>query len=410
MRIGSSPRVKVVLSVVAFSLIAPGCSRGPETDYGVSRGASLNGTSVFAAMLAERGHKTRVALRLTDELADQAQGIVRFALHPGPPAKDEAAWFHSWLARDRDRWLIYVVRDYDTAAEYWKQIRDGISQAEDPRRYAEAEEERSEAAGWVAKLPEKPKEVADPKVWFTMDEAWAPPRVCTKLSGAWAKGIDAEAALLTVHEPLKADPRCVLLEADGKPIVIDKTRPGQPRVLVVANGSFLLNEALVNPARRPLAEQVADWPVSFGDQVALVEGGYVLDDGRMPTLWDLLRRIAALRWVAIQVGLAGLIAALARAPRLGRPRPEAASGAERPAAHAEALGSLLEQTRAAGDARELLERYRHWRGAQASREPVRSSARAHSPNRAAAKRPAGPSPAAASLKPADPAPADARAR
>ena len=81
----------------------------------------------------------------------------------------------------------------------------------------------------------------------------------------------------------------------------------------------------------------------------------------MPTLWDLLRRLPAVRWVAIQVGLAALMAALARAPRLGRPRPAPPSGADRPAEHALALGTLLARADAAPYARELLDRYRRWR-------------------------------------------------
>jgi len=400
MRSWFSTRVGIALWAVSIGFLAPGCgSRGPETDYGVSRGTSLNGTSIFAAMLSERGHPIRAALRLSGELGDWAEGIVRFAPYPGPPAKDEGEWFRSWLARDRDRWLIYVVRDFDTAAEYWTQIRDGLAEASDSDRRAEAEENRSREAGWVGRLPAKAKDAADPAAWFTMGEPSNPPHVCTKLSGEWAAGVDAAAAALTLHEPLKSASRCVLLEGDGKPLVIDKSLAGQPRVLVIANGSFLLNEALANRARRPLAERVADWPESTRDKVALVEGGFVLDDDRPPTLWDLLWRIDALRWAAVQVGLAGLIAALARAPRLGRPRPEPASGADRPAAHAEALGSLLAQTGAAADARELLDRYRQWRGAHSSRDQGRSSGRAHAPARAALPQPSRRPPAADGAKP-----------
>ena len=46
---------------------------------------SLNGTSVLAEMLEDRGHEVRAAIRLNEELADWAGGIVRFAPYPGPP-------------------------------------------------------------------------------------------------------------------------------------------------------------------------------------------------------------------------------------------------------------------------------------------------------------------------------------
>ena len=90
-------------------------------------------------------------------------------------------------------------------------------------------------------------------------------------------------------------------------------------------------------------------------------------DGGTPTLWDLLRRLPSLRWVAIQVGLAALLAALARAPRLGRPRPDPPSGADRPAEHALALGALLARAGRCREAHELLDRYRRWRYPRTSR-------------------------------------------
>ncbi len=148
--------------------------------------------------------------------------------------------------------MIYVVRDFDTVAEYWQSVRDGLADSSGASRRAEAEQKRSEAADWVAKLPAKAKSAADLVEWFGAETAWNPPRVCTRLSGPWAAGIDAAAAGLTVHEPLKTARGSILLAGDGKPLVVDIDKViGQGRVLVIANGSFLLNEAVVNPARRP---------------------------------------------------------------------------------------------------------------------------------------------------------------
>jgi hypothetical protein len=112
---------------------------------------------------------------------------------------------------------------------------------------------------------------------------------------------------------------------------------------------------------------VLDWANRGPGNVALVEGSSVFGGGEgMPTLWDLLRRIVAFRWVAFQVGMAALMAALARAPRLGRPRPAPASHADQPAQHALALGALLAQAGSAPEAHELLERYRRWRHPRSS--------------------------------------------
>ncbi|MBV8608874.1 MAG: hypothetical protein JO034_15625, partial [Singulisphaera sp.] len=79
-----------------------------------------------------------------------------------------------------------------------------------------------------------------------------------------------------------------------------------------------------------------------------------------PSVFELLR-VAPFGWVAAQMLALGLAACMARAPRLGRPRPEAPTDEDRPAAHPEALGALLAKTRQAADARAILDTYRRWR-------------------------------------------------
>ena len=195
---------------------------------------------------------------------------------------------------------------------------------------------------------------------------------CKTLGGPWAQGIDAAAAALTVHEPLEPGSGMILLEGDGKPLVVEKAIGGG-RVLVIASGAFLVNEAVVKGARRPLAERVVDWTGAGAGNVAMVEGAHVLGEIEMPTIWSLLKRLPVFRWVAIQVGLAALMAALARAPRLGRPRPAPPSAADRPVEHALALGALLARVGAAERAREILDLYRRWRHSRVS-HPALSAA------------------------------------
>jgi hypothetical protein len=377
MRTRSFGRLACLLLPACVIAVLPGCgARGPETEYGLSRGTSLNGTSAFAAILKQRGHEIRPAIRLTEELAEWAQGIVRFSTYPGPPEAAEAKWYREWLAEDPERWLIYVVRDFDTLAEYWKEVRDGIAETADADRRAEADLKRADAADWVTRLPTKAEKTASARDWFKVEAAANPPRVCTKLEGIWAEDVDAAAAALTMHESVHSEQGSVLLSADKKPLVLDNSLLGQGNTLIIANGSFLLNEALVKAARRPLALRVANWPKGPMQSVAFVEGSFVMGGAEgTSTLWELMQRLLSFRWVAIQMALAGTLAALARAPRLGRPRPDPVSGADRPAAHAEALGALLARGRATGESHKLLEQYRQWRSANGPRQPGRVSGR-----------------------------------
>ena len=165
-----------------------------------------------------------------------------------------------------------MVRDFDTVAEYWEGVRDGLSTRASPAARAEAEQKRIAAARWFDQLPAEGKTGRRSREWFEDDTAWNPPRACTKLRVPGPKGIDAAAAGLTVHEPLKTARGFILLEGDGKPLVIEKAI-GRGKVLVIASGSFLLNEAVVNPARRPLAERVVEWVADDSSEVALGRRG-----------------------------------------------------------------------------------------------------------------------------------------
>jgi hypothetical protein len=351
-------------TLLVLLTVASGCARGPETSYGSSRGASLNGTGAFASLVESRGHEVRTARRLTDELAGWASVIVRFATAPGPPDRDEARWYETWLDDQPGRALIYVVRDYDSRADYWRGALDQLGGPADEALRAEAESKLDEARRWVDDLPSKSKEPAPASSWFAVDRAILPPPVCTRLEGPWARDVNAGAVAIPVHEPLEAHPDrdLVLLSGDGKVLAMEWQTDNTSRVLAVASGAFLLNLPVAIPARRPLAARVADWIGDGPQRAAFVDGPAVLGGPRPPpNLLDLLGRISSFRWAAIHLGLFGLIAALARAPRLGRPRPDPRPDTDRPAAHAEALGSLLERARGREAASAILESYRRWR-------------------------------------------------
>jgi hypothetical protein len=200
-----------------------------------------------------------------------------------------------------------------------------------------------------------------------------PPRKCKKLAGPWAQDVDAAGAGLTVHEPLKAGDDYFLLHSDGDILAMEWKVESGSRVLAIANGSFLLNLPLVIAARRPLAARAVDWVGRSPRRVAFVAGPLSSGAESPPTLIDLILQNKTFRWVAIHLELLGLLFCLARAPRLGRPIPEASSDADRPAAHAEAVGVLLERSRGLSTARDLLETYRRWRFPRTHQEPSRPS-------------------------------------
>lgn len=354
-------RTARLVALLAASLA--GCSSDYGTDYGRLRSESMNGTGVLAQLLRAEGHEVRAAVRLSDELNEWADVIVRFAPFGGPPAKVEAEWYAQWLEDRPGRRLVYVVRDYDAEPDFWNEVLTRLPKDTPADQRERVERRHQRAMNWSDHLPTRPKEIVDATEWFAVKGAKGPPTASKTLEGPWSEGIDAKNAAVMRHDTLKVDAETVLLEGDGEALVMEWTRFNSSRVLIVANGSFLVNAALLNKARRPLADRVVLWA---GDdepaRVAFVEGRFVAGEPvGMPSIWSMLQRLWEFRAIAFQMLLLGLAVCLARAARLGRPRPEPSAGGDRPVAHPEALGALLARTRQAGDARAILEAYRRWR-------------------------------------------------
>src|SRR3954468_16686270 len=178
-----------------------GCSAGVETGYGRSRTTSVNGTAALAELFRGRGHQVRAAVRLSDELAEWADVVVRFAPYPGPPQKEEAHWYDEWLNAPPGRRVVYVAREYDARADYWRAALEGLPK-DAPERVRERIREAIDAAGkWQNGLPSKPKEVATPEDWFAVKAGKTPGVVeCKSLGGPWAVGVNAGEAKLVRRE------------------------------------------------------------------------------------------------------------------------------------------------------------------------------------------------------------------
>src|SRR5262249_32352549 len=142
---------------------------------------------------------------------------------------------------------------------YWDMaIRQSIAPG-DLKLRAEAETRRDRASQWVRRLPEKSKQPANPSYWFAVGPPVGTPAICKRLEGEGAAGVDAAGAAVPLHRPVVHGNADVLLFGDGHAVAIQWPIADGGSVLVLASGSFLLNLALANPARRPLAEETANW-------------------------------------------------------------------------------------------------------------------------------------------------------
>lgn len=359
--------------VILGLFIISGCHSGVDATYGRARDQSVNGTGALAQLFRARGDEVRVTLRLNDEVAAWSDTIVRFAPYAGPIDRREAEWYDDWLYEDPDRRLIFVVRDYDAESEYWSAMLARLPKSADKTLRERAEKRRDATKTWADRPVGDARSPVFAGEWFALTKGTGPPEVCKRLSGPWAVGLSPTATALTRHRTIKTDPESrVLLTGDGKALVVEQSidDPDENQVLIVANGSFLLNLPLVNRARRPLAGKVLDWSGPASRHVAFVESRSPTDPAaeRPPSVFSLLW-IEPFGWIAAHLGAFGLLTALVAAARLGRARPEPPAGADRPAAHAEALGDLLARSRDADAAQTHLDAYRRWRHASTGQTP-----------------------------------------
>lgn len=357
--------LRSLLILVPISLISAGCGSSEiDTTHGRSRGASINGTGAFFELLRQRGNEVRTAIRATDTLASWSNVVVRFASHPGPPDQKEAKWLFEWLMAAPGRKVVYIPRDFDSEPEFWEAVlaaQPSTAKADDLDRI---KKKRDQARSWINNLPSRPKDPAKPADWFAVDTTNSKSTECKLLEGPWSEDVDAKGAAVNKHETFKVEnDETVLLSGDGSPLVMTWNLENGSQVLAIANASFLLNGSLLNRARRPLTMQVADWIGSTPLNIASLEGRSILvgERGSDPSSPFHLFSVPPFGWIASHMLIFLCLLALSFAVRLGRARPEPASGVERPAAHPEALGALLAKTGRADVARFLLESYRRWR-------------------------------------------------
>lgn len=370
------------LALMIVGLSGCGDSSSIQTTYGQRRGEagkSVNGTRVLSDMFETAGFRVYTWKYLSPRLGSYDTILWTpddFAL-PSPETRD---YFDKWLASATPKTLIYIGRDYDAAAAYW----DDVWTSAPADQKLEIWRRRARATGQHATARLQMPHGADTTCeWFKVlrDE---PPHVARELSGPWADGIDPAQTDIRVQGRLQPPdeaelkkllnvqaedyaevtyfrtPSYEVLLADGdRPLVTRVTKPGwgDSQILVVTNGSFLLNMPLVNHEHRKLAGHLIE-ACSPGKKAAFLETSVsdpeVSDKGAKAPPADAVRRRVVLvaHWFIL-----GLIFCFAVFPIFGRPKPLANESQSEFSQHVDALGELLEETRDVAFAHKQLTHY-----------------------------------------------------
>ena len=367
--------VALVVLLIGYALTATPRNEELPTAYGRRRGRehakSASGTVVLAEMFKSAGHKVTTYTRLSPRLKET--DIIVWAPDDfAPPLKEQREFLEKWLSEGGGgRIVVYIGRDFDSASAYWNKTRPTAppeDAAEVQRRLARA---KADYASERAAMP-----VKGYARWFTAKRDGQRRDVRT-LQGPWADGIDASKCEITLHGRLDipapadkgaSDPDIPanfepLLTSEGDTLamrVTDEGKWGDGQVIVLANGSWVLNYPLINHEHRKLAARLVNECGSAG-KVGFVEstsgGPPVLDkepaaaDNEPWPPWPL-------NAILFHATVLGILFCLARSPIFGRPQdlpPEPASDFGK---HVDALGQLLARSRDPHYAQTRLQQYR----------------------------------------------------
>ncbi|QDU29199.1 hypothetical protein ETAA8_43060 [Anatilimnocola aggregata] len=341
-----------------------------QTGYGQRLGnenrASVNGTLAFSEMFRNAGHSVTSLDKLSPRLR-KYQTIVWFPDDFGVPTLEQRQFIENWLAESSGRTLIYVGRDYDAATAYWSQIQPQApadQAVEIRRKLADA---KSRFATQRAMLP-KDKFGG----WFVLRDG--PPRKVTALQGEWAEGIDPLKADIRIAsqlvEPTEKDvtsnqgtpPETFepLLESDGDVIIarVSGNAFGGGQIIVVANGSTLLNYPLINHEHRKLAGRLIAESDPLGD-VAFLESG----EGGPRVEHRHLAKVNS-EWpfpmnaIVFHLVMLAMVYCLARSAIFGRARRLIGDTPTDFGKHITALGKLMQRTKDQSYAYARLQQYR----------------------------------------------------
>jgi hypothetical protein len=356
-----------LVAALAAVLCLPGCQvQDVDTTYGKRHGreggASVNGTVVLSRMFVEAGHRVASWRRLSPKLS-QFQVIVWTPDSFELPSEEQRQFLENWLAQEAGRTLIYIGRDHDAAITFWTKILPQVPAqqwVEATRRLATAQ------AKFAADRAAMEDKCCD---WFALQPtAWRRP--VRQLQGAWSRGVDAARSEIEVAARFDIPRQSAVDDwmerqgySDGEPrferllfsadlvlvrrITLPEWRDSQ--ILLIPNGSFLLNLPLVNTEHRKLAGRLITACGAPG-RVAFLEseagGPPVLErepDTNAPTGFEVFT-VWPIGVVAVHLVVLGIAAGFALFPIFGRPWQPRESSPSDFGKHVEALGELLETT------------------------------------------------------------------
>jgi len=328
-------------------LLAAGCrAKDINTIYGRRSGigaTSVNGTGVLAEMFERAGHKVLARTSLSPWLNENADCIVWFPDDFRGPSPQVQTWLERWLAEEPDRTLIYVGRDFDAAPRYWAKV-----QPLAPASQLAEIQRRKGAADLVVNERRARLREDEDCGWFKVDLKPAPRQV-QSLQGEpeWLASVDPSKVEIELASRLVPPPEADVLLRSGSDALVSRQFVEDGQLIVVANGSFLLNLPLVSHEHRKLAghliEEIGPPPRTMVFLQSIAGGPPIRDNDPQPNPPSGLEilNVWPTNWILMHLLVAGVLFCFARYPIFGRPLEPKAVGRSDFGRHIEAVGQWL---------------------------------------------------------------------
>ncbi len=354
-------------SLLLSLLFIAGCGRTKTIEFeygkreGSSFGRSVNGTGVFAGMFEQLADARVRSTKRLGRTVLRSEVLVWIPDCFSPPQEDAREFIEDWLLEGDGRTFIYVGRDFDAATAYWDEAIPLIpmNKSLDARR----EEARRKAQFAIRRGDNSQNVDCD---WFQLITR-APKRRVTNIDGPWSHLIDPEKADIWLQsriEPSESitNPELAsfsgvhgtgsfepLLTSHGDVLIAKYQRKnwGSNKILLMANGSWVLNFPLLNHEHRKLAGAIIA-ECGDVDQVVFLESGPA-----GPSIHDTAPNkhhgltaftVWPVNCILIHATLLGLLFCFSAFPIFGRPKSNTHDQHSDFGKHVQAMGELMAQT------------------------------------------------------------------
>lgn len=346
-----------------------------KTDYGRVSGSnyrtSVNGTKVLANMLEALGKNVDKTSRLSPRI-DRYDTIIFFSQDRSPPTQETIDRIDTWLSENYFRTFIYVGRDFDAEVEYWRAIleqSDVTGKSHARRRLARAMATQDQARHGMQPSSIMIGSVFNPLEteceWYIAESHSH--QNATSLNGPLAVGVEEAQSDISYHTLLAPNPKYpgsaeTLLTSDGHVFAFSLQRHewNESRIIIVSNGSFLLNYSLINIENRVLTNNLFQ-QLPYAQDILLLESGSDVaiseSEYENHNRWSWITK-PPLKYIVPQFLFWGILFCFVFFPIFGRPRHTANLSTTNFKQHISAMGRLLLRTKSPDQIMDWVKDYR----------------------------------------------------